>query len=295
MLLSLQVFQKVPRFEYILSFLPDDEYTSKRRKNATFTIIAALLRSCFISYPKDRHTAEELSNDTCHAIATVSSHLTDLYNNGLVSYVITSDNSRAWRAGGSSISAEEMLWSVALRMDDEYQEDCEILEKIITSCEKRAIKKVSNPTGLVQSQPDDDLPVFHTLLTKIKQNFETYINIRDKFSQLESTVRTSLSKSGLNSLEETRTLKCKLLNEQKQSFNGIMFDFIGHVEQVVGEKYLDKPTCPLCLGPLQIPNVTKCGHVLCESCLEKIPLGETGKKSCPVCRSGFKHSVRLYL
>ena len=51
----------------------------------------------------------------------------------------------------------------------------------------------------------------------------------------------------------------------------------------------EKFTCPICHLALREPQLTKCGHHFCESCLEE-SLAMSLAPSCPVCREELESS-----
>eukprot|EP00118_Oscarella_pearsei_P009111 m.50500 g.50500 ORF g.50500 m.50500 type:complete len:80 (+) comp34076_c0_seq4:147-386(+) len=52
--------------------------------------------------------------------------------------------------------------------------------------------------------------------------------------------------------------------------------------------------CPVCLMVARDPILTKCGHLFCETCYQRIPNKRMGIKECPIDRQELKEGdVRL--
>jgi hypothetical protein len=53
--------------------------------------------------------------------------------------------------------------------------------------------------------------------------------------------------------------------------------------------------CPLCLGRMQHPVTTACGHSFCRLCLLAVPGSASGAMPCPLCRTPHARKALLEL
>ena len=54
---------------------------------------------------------------------------------------------------------------------------------------------------------------------------------------------------------------------------------------------IEEQNCPICLDSIDIPTVTKCGHLFCSECIKNaLEMSRNGKK-CPCCREDLNNTM----
>lgn len=89
--------------------------------------------------------------------------------------------------------------------------------------------------------------------------------------------------------EKVKTLNQDIENLQQQVQelqNKLLLQEDRHQEELSQRRILD---CKICYGQPDCWHIMLCGHMVCESCAERLT-----PKSCPFCRASFSGYVKCY-